>query len=182
MTTTITHPQSVQWRALSADELAASPDAKLGGALAVMFWSAVAMVATAVLVMAGLIVFGDFFSVTMMSRMLFSAYSLSSRIAGIQMIPQAMFAVFAFTFVVMTMGRRPSTPAVASVLMVMWAATSIGAQIGTRYLIAQSNFDPMSQLSLLPYVLLEIVMVAAFCGYMTDGRRPNVYYRRRVRA
>jgi len=68
------------------------------------------------------------------------------------------------------------------VLMVMWAATSIAAQIGTRYLIAQSNFDPMSQLSLLPYVFLEVVLVAAFCGYMADGRRPNVYYLKRVRA
>lgn len=140
------------------------------------------MVATAVIVVAGLTAFGDFFSVTMMSRMLFSASSLSSRIAGIQMIPQAMFAVWAFTFVVMTMGRRPSTPAVASVLMVMWAATSIGAQIGTRYLIAQSNFHPLSQASLLPYIFLEIVLGAAFCGYMADGRRPNMFYRRRVRA
>ena len=181
MTTTTTQPQS-GWRPLSADELGASADTKLGGALAVMFWSAVAMVATVVLILAGLIAFGDFFSVTMMSRMLFSASSLSSRIAGIQMIPQAMFAVFAFAFVVMTLARRPSTPAVASVLMVMWAATSIGAQIGTRYLIAQSNFDPLSQASLLPYIFLEIVLVAAFCGYMADGRRPNVYYLRRVRA
>jgi hypothetical protein len=106
---------------------------------------------------------------------------LSSQIAGIQMVPQAMFAIWAFAFAVMTMGRRPSTPKVASVLMVIWAATSIGAQIGTRYLIAQNNVDLISQASLLPYILIEIILVAAFCGYMADGRRPNIYYRERVR-
>jgi hypothetical protein len=113
--------------------------------------------------------------------MLFSGSSLSSKIAGFQMIPQAMFTVWAFAFAVMTMGRRPSTPKVASVLMVIWASTSIGAQIGTRYLIAQSNFDAISQASLLPYILIEIILVAAFCGYMADGRRPNIYYLGRVR-
>lgn len=179
--TTIPQDQSVLWRALSAAELAASPETKFGGVLAVIFWSAVAMVGTVTLVIAWLIAFGDFFSVTMMSRMLFSGSSLSSKIAGIQMIPQATFTVWAFAFAVMTMGRRPSTPKVASVLMVIWAATSIGAQIGTRYLIAQSNFDLINQASLLPYVLIEIILVAAFCGYMADGRRPNIYYRRRVR-
>jgi hypothetical protein len=173
---------SVQWRALSTAELAVSPEAKLSGVLAVIFWSAVAMVGTVTLVIAWLIAFGDFFSVTMMSRMLFSGSSLSSKIAGFQMIPQAMFTVWAFAFAVMTMGRRPSTPKVASVLMVIWASTSIGAQIGTRYLIAQSNFDAISQASLLPYILIEISLVAAFCGYMADGRRPNIYYLRRVRS
>ena len=183
MTTTITtQPRSATWRALTTAELAASPEAKLGGVLAVIFWGAVAMVAAVVLTLAWLIAFGDFFSVTMMSRMLFSGSTLSSKIAGIQMIPQAMFAIWAFAFAVMTMGRRPSTPSVASVLMVMWAATSIGAQIGTRRLIAQGGFDPISQLSLLPYVFIEIVLVAAFCGYMADGRRPNIYFLKRVRA
>ena len=177
-----TSAKAVAWRALGADELAASADAKLGGALAVIFWAAVAMVATLVLTLAAMIAFGSFFTITMMSQMLFSGSTLSSRIAGIQLIPQAMFAVFAFTFVIMTIGRRSSTPKVASVLMLMWAATSIGAQIGTRYLIAQSSFDAVSQASLLPYIFIEIVLVSAFCGYMSDGRRPNAYFRKRVRA
>jgi len=177
-----TTSQTSGWRALNADELAATPHAKLGGALAVMFWGAVAMVAALTLMLAAMIAFGNFFSITMLSRTLFSTSTLSSKIASIQMIPQAMFAVWAFTFAVMTMGRRPSTPTVASVLMVLWAVTAISAQIGTRYLVAQSNFDVLSQLSLLPYIFLEIVLVAAFCGYMADGHRPNVYFLKRVRA
>jgi hypothetical protein len=180
--TTTSPRQSIQWRVLSASELAASPEAKLGGALGVIFWGAVAMVALVVLVIAWLIAFGDFFSTTMMSRMMFSGSSMASVVAGISMIPQAMFFIWAFVFAVMTMGRRPSTPRVASLLMVMWALTSIGAQIATRFVIAQHRFDLVSLATLLPYVILEIVTVAAFWGYMHDARRPNIYFLKRVRA
>jgi hypothetical protein len=67
-------------------------------------------------------------------------------------------------------------------MMIVWAATSIGAQIAARYVITQNSFVLGSQATLLPYVLLEIVLVAAFCGYMSEGRRPNIYFRKRVRA
>lgn len=172
----------IQWRALSAAELAASPEASLGGALGVMFWTAVAMVTAVVLVLTSLIAFGDFFSTAMMSRMMFSGSSMASVVTGISMIPQAMFFVWACVFAAMTMGRRPSTPKVASVTMVIWAATSIGAQIATRYVIAQNTFVLGSQATLLPYILLEIVLVAAFWGYMNEGRHPNIYFLQRVRA
>jgi hypothetical protein len=180
--TTTSHPQSIPWRALSAAELAANPEARLGGALGVIFWGAVAMVAAVVLLIAWLIAIGDFFSVAMASRMMFSASSTASVISGIWMIPQAMFFSWACAFAVMTMGRRPSTPKVASVLMVTWALTSIGAQIVTRYVISQESFVLDSQASLLPYIILDIVLVTAFCGYMHEGRRPNIYFLKRVRA
>ncbi len=64
--------------ALSEPEFAASPDAKLGGALAVIFWGAGAMVATLVLMLAAMIAFGGFFTVTMMSQMMFSGSTLAS--------------------------------------------------------------------------------------------------------
>ena len=54
-----TTPSSAdKWRTLSADELAASPDAKLGGALAVIFWSAAAMVVTLLLMLAAILALG----------------------------------------------------------------------------------------------------------------------------
>jgi hypothetical protein len=62
------------------------------------------------------------------------------------------------------------------------AATSLGAQITTRYVIAQNSFVLGSQATLLPYILLEIVLVAAFWGYMREGRRPNIYFLKRVQA
>lgn len=180
--TTISHPQSCQWRPLSDAELAASAEAKLGGALAVIFWCAVALVAVLVLVVAWLIAFGDFFSFTMMSQSVLSGSSMTSMVTRISLIPQAIFFIWGFVFAVMTMGRRPSTPRVASAMIAIWALTSIGAQIATRYVIGQNSFILGSQATLLPYVLLEIVMVAAFCGYMSEGSRPNAYFRKRVRA
>jgi hypothetical protein len=181
MTNPANSPTS-QWRTLSEAEFAASAEARLGGPLGMIFWGAVAMVAMVVLLVAWLIAFGDFFSATMVSQMLFSGSSMASTVAGIAMVPQALFFVWACVFAIMTMGRRASTPKVASILIVAWALTSIGAQIATRYVIAQGSFVLGQQASLLPYILLEIVLVAAFCGYMSEGRRPNVYFLKRVRA
>jgi hypothetical protein len=175
------NPLFAQWRTLTEAELAALPEAKLGGALAVIFWCAVALVMGLVLVIAWLIVFGDFFSFTMMSQSIFSGSGMASIISCIALIPQAMLFVWAFVFAVMTSGRRPSTPKVAGVMMAIWALLSIGAQIATRYVIAQNSFIFGSQATLLPYILLEIVLVAAFWGYMSEGRRPNIYFRKRVR-
>jgi hypothetical protein len=36
-------------------------------------------------------------------------------------------------------------------------------------------------LQMTPYVLFNVIITAAFWGYMQDGRWPNIYYRRRVR-
>jgi hypothetical protein len=175
------NPQSDQWRTLTEAELAALPEAKLGGALAVIFWCAVALVMALVLAVAWLIAFGDFFSFTMMSQSIFSGSSMASIISRIALVPQAMLFVWAFVFAMMTSGRRSSTPKVAAVMIAIWALLSIGAQIATRYVIAQNSFILGSQATLLPYILLEIVLVAAFWGYMSEGRRPNIYFRRRVR-
>ncbi len=55
-------------------------------------------------------------------------------------------------------------------MIAIWALLSIGAQIATRYVIAQNSFILGSQATLLPYILLEIVLVAAF--WRLHERRP----------
>jgi hypothetical protein len=40
----------------------------------------------------------------------------------------------------------------------------------------------MTDTSYPPSMLLEIALVAAFWGYMSERRRPNIYFRKRVRA
>jgi hypothetical protein len=133
------------WRTLSDAEFANHPHARLGGALAVIFWSAVAMVAMFIVAVAALIAFGDFFTVAMMSRMLFSGTSMTSMISGLSMIPQLMFLVWACVFAVMTTGRRPSTPTTASVMIAIWALTSVAVQIAIRYVIANNHLDIAGQ-------------------------------------
>ena len=120
----------------------------------------------------------------MVSEIMFSTSTPgpTMTIARLQAIQQALFAVWTLVFVIMTLARRPSTPSVASALMVMWAVSWITAAIATHYLSATSGFDLISQAALLPQILIEIVLVSAFCGYMSDGRRPNAFFRQRVRA
>lgn len=178
----VSQQQSARWRALGEAELAASPEAKLGGALAVIFWCAVALVAVLVLVIAWLIAFGSLLTVAMMSNSIFAGSSMTAIVTRISLVPQSMLFVWACTFATMTMARKPSTPRVASAMIAVWAALSIGAQISTRYVIAQNSFIIGSQATLLPYILFEIALAAAFWGYMSEGRRPNVYFRKRVHA
>ena len=178
------HTSQTKWRTLSADEFAASPDAKLRGLLAVIFWAATALVVAVLLALVVTIALGGLLPITMFSQIMFSASAPGSAltIARLQAIQQALFAVWAFVFVVMTLTRRPSTPSVASGLMVVWALSLIGAEIATQYLNVTRGFDPTGPLWALPLILLVAAVTTAFCRYMSVGRRPNVYFRRRVRA
>ena len=181
---TTTPFQGSDWRMLTAEEFAASPYAKLGGALAVIFWGATTMVVALLFMLLAILALGGLFPISMFLEVMLSASAPgpTMTIARLQAIQQALFAVWAFVFVAMTLMRRSSTPIVASVLMAIWAVSWIAAEIATQYLSATSGFDLISQIPLLPQILIEIVLVAAFCGYMSEGRRPNVYFRKRVPA
>jgi hypothetical protein len=50
-----------------------------------------------------------------------------------------------------------------------------------RVIIAQGAFDPGSQMMLLPNSLFDIVLAAAFWGYMHEGCRPDLFFLKRVR-
>jgi len=179
-----TTPSPRKWRTLSADEFAASPDAKLRGVLAVIFWAATALVVAVLLALVAVIAIGGLLPITMFAEIMFSASvpGPTLTIARLQAIQQALFVVWAFVFVIMTLARRPSTPDVTSVLMVVWALSLIGAESATQYLNVTRGFDPTGPLWALPLVVLVVAVAWAFCRYMSVGRRPNVYFRMRVRA
>jgi hypothetical protein len=170
-----------QWRTLGDAELAVIPESKLGGALAIIVWCAAALVAGLVLVIAWLIAFGSFYSLMMMWQSIFGN-SISAAVTRLSLIPQAIMLLWAAIFVAMTMARSASTPRVASIMIAIWAASAIGSQVAVRVVIAQGAFDPGSQATLLPYILFDIILASAFWGYMSEGRWPNIYFRKRVRA
>lgn len=178
--TNLASQQTLQWRTLGDAELAATPESKLGGPLAVIFWCAAILLAGLVLVVAWLIAFGSFYTLTMMSQSIFGS-SITATVSRLSLGPQVMMMLWAIVFVAMTMARSPSTPTTASIMIAIWAASAIGAQIAIRMVIAQGAFDLGSQATLLPYILFDITLAAAFWGYMSEGRRPNVYFRKRVR-
>ena len=86
-----TTPSHGEWRQLSVDEFAASPDARLRGVLAVIFWAAAALVLAVLLTLVAIIVMGGLLPITMFSEIMFSASAPGSTltIARLQAFQQA---------------------------------------------------------------------------------------------
>jgi len=57
---------------------------------------------------------------------------------------------------------------------------AIAATLLRRGIVATDGLDMFDYVAMAPSVLFNVMMAAAFWGYM-QGRRPNLFYRRRVR-
>lgn len=174
------------WRALSDAEFAAAPEASLGGPLGLIFAAAVALVIIAGLalffILTALIGFGGMPWSTLLKDLIAIPADprlFASRIVNLQ---QAAMVVWAAVFVVMTLMRAPSTPKVASVLMVIWVILAMTGNAMLRHVGLTNGLDMFTILQMTPYILFNVIITAAFWGYMQDGRWPNIYYVRRVRA
>jgi hypothetical protein len=142
----------MQWRNMTAAELATRPEARLGGALLAIDIVAVLLCA---LVLTGLIVALD---------------ELRS-IGGRYMIAVAFITLWAAAFVVMTWLRLSATPLLTGVGLIAWIIYRAGVSVIGGY-----------GWPLAVDLLAELAMASAFCGYMASGVRPNAYYRRRLPA
>jgi hypothetical protein len=178
----MTSPSSLadRWRLLSDAELAAEPEARLGGPLALIFACALALVAFLVATIIW-IALGDRFAMLMMLRHIVSGDSATSVMARISLVPQFALLVWSGSFAIMTLRRSPSAPATASVLIALWAVLATGAPLGSRLVTAGYQVDWLSLAYLFPTLALNVMIAAAFWGYMREGRRPNLYFKRRVR-
>jgi hypothetical protein len=174
------------WRDMTADEMASRADARLGGALLLMVVvCAVAFMVPAVGVLLAMLAIvaggvhanpGDVFS------WLDGPY----RMGRLYMIPVIFFMLWSLVFVVMTLARLRSTPAVASVGIVVWVVLRIAlGYVAQAPLVAAEDGTtlPDALVRIWPYAiatLAELALAAGFCGYMATGSRPNAYYRRRL--
>lgn len=167
------------WRTLTPEELANEPEARLGGELAVMFYAAalIALLAVVLLVVSltPLVpgpqpsVVGDAFAVYQSLRPLY------------WYLPHALWAT---AFVVATLTRADWGPTMTSVLYVI--ALVVGSVAGTALLWIS---DPaphwfmrvLIRMDGLLADLLRLVTAVALWAYMHEGRRPNLYFRRRLR-
>src|SRR5439155_1264720 len=79
----------------------------------------------------------------------------------------------------------PSTPQWRELSDAEFAATPDAKLGGTLAIIvaaaATEGLHVIDYLQMAPYILFNVMIAAAFCGYMREGRRPNLFYRRRVR-
>jgi hypothetical protein len=142
----------MQWRDMTAEELATRPEARLGGALLCMVIVAALL---AVVMLVGLIVAVDQFRA----------------VAGRFQIALAFVAAWSAAFVVMTALRVRATPTLASFGVVAWVVYRFWVSVTGGYGWPLS-IDLFAQLA----------MALAFCGYMAGGVRPNAYYGRRLPA
>jgi hypothetical protein len=140
----------MQWRDMTAEELATRPEAQLGGVLLAIDIVAVLLCAV---VLAGMILgMNDF-----------------RAIGGRYMIAVGFITLWAGAFVIMTWQRMPGTPTWASIGLVVWILYRFVVSVLGGY-----------GWPLAVDLVAELAMAAGFCGYMASGVRPNAYYRRRL--
>lgn len=182
-------PTTPAWRTLSGAEFAAAPEAKLNGVLALIMAASVALIIFVGLALAfvtfALVGFGGM-PWSELFRAAIDAVTIPTepRALGTRVVTwqQVAMVIWALVFIAMTMMRSAATPKVASVLMVLWVIMAMGGNALVRHVNLPNGLDTFTLLSMMPYILFNIIVTAAFWGYMQDGRQPNIYYRKRVRA
>ena len=142
----------MQWRDMTAEELATRPEARLGGTLLCMVIVAALLV---VEMLVGLVV----------------AFEQFGAVAGRFQIALLFVTAWSAAFVVMTLLRVRATPTLSSFGIVAWVVYRLGVSIAGGY-----------GWPLTIDLLAQLAMALAFCGYMAGGVRPNAYYGRRLPA
>jgi len=167
------------WRTLTDDELAAAPEARLGGAIAVLLGLAVVIVLP--------VIFGLIRGLPSLSAV---ATILREGLGGGRVAAYSVSGLVQFTFLILwaaafiaaTLTRAAWGPLLASVL---FAICMLLGPLSTMTLLAA--FAPgsaealASTLTLVPNLILHLAAAVGFWAYMRDGARPNIYFRRQVR-
>ena len=169
---------AMQWRAMTADEIATRPEARLGGALAWMFWLALAIGIVPPLGLGLDLAFLYTGSIHGGPGVwLIGFYGGPVDVGWPYMVSVIFIVLGSLVFVVMTVMRAQSTPTTASIGIVIWVVLRSTFGYAPYLLAAQ---DPLYTWPYAASLATEAIMAAAFCGYMATGVRPNAYYRRRL--
>jgi hypothetical protein len=174
---------AVQWRTLDPPELAAEPDASFGGAIAAIFFAA----AFALLPIVFLIVSlakdtqGTTWVLLMMLRQAFGGADIKSISLAASMVQMLTLLVWAVIFIAVTLARVRSGPTIAAVAFAAAALVGPAGQCVSAIVIIGGTGGIFAAGSQLPHMVLNLVAAVAFWAYMREGRRPNLYFRGRLR-
>jgi hypothetical protein len=172
------------WRAMTAEEMASRPEARLEGSLLLVVVCAATLAVTFVIAMLLVMVL---IATGQMGRSLSGFFTGPAGLGALHSIPMLYLMVWAMAFSLMTLTRSPSTPGFAAGGLAGWVGLrlviSIAAQvwIASRYGSVSAGFIVQSVLPMLLVFVGEIMLVAGFWIYMREGDRPNGYYRRLIR-
>jgi hypothetical protein len=156
----------------SEGDAAQAPPERLGGALAAIYFCAVAILLFPVIGLGGLAVASGRSELALM---------IGGTLAGprhllVAVLPVLVLIVWAGTFVTMTTVRSRSGRTVASVLFVAWGVTSIASQVALQVLLLEGGPNLRTLGPILPSFAATLVSVAAFSGYMIEGERPRRWF------
>jgi hypothetical protein len=180
----LTPSPAPRWRVLSDTELAATPDAKLGGTLGIIVAIAATIAAIkGLMYLLGLAIMGGLNGggAAAVLRMFALNGTKSAWIQNLNLAVPALMFVWGIVVTAMTSLRARTTPDVASALIVVWLIVAMTLNVLRRSVAATYGLNAFDYVDMAPYILFNIMIAAAFCGYMLEGRRPNLFYRRRVR-
>lgn len=171
------------WRELTPDEVAGVPGTCLGGAVLLLLCAAIAALTPLVVlaVQGARNPNGTLWVVLMMGRQAFGGDMKSAYIAS-SMVQMLALLVWAATFAAVTLLRVRSGPTVASLLFAIAALVGPAGQcaIAIKFMGAADGLASLA--AQLPHFMLNVVAAIAFWAHMHDGRRPNLYFRRRIRS
>ncbi len=170
-----------QWRTFDASELVAEPGARFGGAIAALFFAAAFALTPLVLlaVRGAMDPKGTVWIILMMGRQASGGDMKSAYIAS-SMVQLLVLLIWAATFVAVTLLRARSGPTIASLLFAVAALAGPVGQCAITLTFVGVGDGLVSVGAQLPHMMLNVAAAIAFGAYMRDGRRPNLYFRRRV--
>jgi hypothetical protein len=172
-----------RWRDPSAPELSAEPDALFGGVIAVMFFAAIFALTPLVFLIVSLAkdTQGTTWVLLMMLRQAFAGPDMKSISMAASMVQMLTLVVWAAIFIAVTLARARSGPTVAAVAFAIAALVGPAGQCAMAIAVIGGTGGIFAAASQLPHMVLNFVAAVAFWAYMHEGRRPNLYFRRRVR-
>lgn len=176
------------WRPMTADEMVSRPEAQLQGSLLLIVVCTVTLTLAALLFLVfAMLALPAALADGRLSGMFASMLRGPSGVGLLYSVPTLYLALWALVFTVMTFVRAPATPGLASTGLAIWVGLRLVIGIaGQMLLTARYSAGPGAILqSFLPTVLSiigDVILATGFWVYMSDGARPNGYYRRQVRA
>lgn len=160
----------MSWKELSEPEWRAQGGHRPSGPLAVMF--AAAGVLTIIAAFLLFMLLRERQTLSLSAPMTMQQYVIFSSM--IVVLSTFLWGIGSFVSI---LTRWRHGPTVIVGLTVLWVVCAVGAPVLSSYLLSGS----LGSVLLLPNVFFHVAIAAGVCGYMLDGYRPNLYFRRRVR-
>ncbi len=171
------------WRELTAQELAVEPGGRFGGAIAIICFAAVLVLLRLLVGIGVWLTNGEyryaFFMTFALMRSLIANSPWGTWLAYMSLIEPLLVAIWAVVFVVAVVWRLRAGATIAAIV---FAACSLMRPVGSIIIMSTTvgTSGITAATAQIPSLVVHFVAAVGYWCYMRDGRRPNLYFRRRV--